>query len=777
MISVAVRNEGILSANIPVTLHFPSASKQPEIRRPRADPGETVVTTFTWRTSNYAPGIHEFRVEAPGTSRAFTAILSAPMSDFSVVEAFGPHPDAPIIQGDPVGISALVSNAGPQAGRTSVALMDASRGLVLYEDNVSLEAHESRWLDLAWKTTRYDVGAYHLMVGTDAPNDTNPGNDVADVGIATIVDDGDITVGYGGSDFASQYRDQLAKPDIGALPKFSFGEIQWTPQEPVVGEAVEITVEIRNEGIIPVTVPVTLHFPSASKQPETRRPRADPGETVVTTFTWRTNNYEPGIHEFRAEAPGTSRLFSVPLSAPMSDFSVVEAFLPNLDVPIIQGDRVEVSALVRNAGTQAGRAKVALMDASRGRVLHEDNVSLEAHESRWLELAWKTARYAVGAYRLTVETDAPNDTDPSNDVFDVGVATIVAGEDITVGYGRSDFASQYRNQLAKPDIGALPNFSFETIQWTPREPVVGEAVEITVEIRNEGTRVGNTPVTLHFPSSDKQPETRRPRIEAGSIADASFTWRTSRYAPGIHAFRVETDFGNQTFFIELLPPTVDFEVVDIYPPNSAYPIVKGDWVEVEAFVRNIGKYAGKGKITLWNLTHERPMYEDSITLEPEESSVVVFTWKTLRYEIGEHLVRVEAEAEHDTDPFNDYSDTASVNVITSRDITIGFPKKFAGPFSARRNHPPAVAADSEVSAEISVVSAHPTFAMRQQYSPSWLESGSNELAGTRPQASGPAYTRDSDRVPSPLICAQQRRLTTGWRANGSYCPGVWALVR
>ena len=546
-----------------------------------------------------------------------------------------------------------------------------------------------------------------------------------------------------------------------------------------MGEAVEITVEIRNEGIIPVTVPVTLHFPSASKQPETRRPRADPGETVVTTFTWRTSNYEPGIHEFRVEAPGTSRAFTAILSAPMSDFSVVEAFLPNLDVPIIQGDRVEVSALVRNAGPQAGRTSVALMDASRGLVLYEDNVSLEAHESRWLELAWKTARYDVGAYHLMVGTDAPNDTNPGNDVADVGVANIVDDGDITVGYGGSDFASQYRDQLAKPDIGALPKFSFGEIQWTPQEPVVGEAVEITVEIRNEGTRVGNTPVTLHFPSSDKQPETRRPRIEAGSIAEASFTWRTSRYAPGIHAFRVETDFGNQTFFVELLPPTVDFEVVDIYPPNSAYPIVKGDWVEVEAFVRNIGKYAGKGKITLWNLTHERPMYEKSITLEPEESSVVVFTWKTLRYEIGEHLLRVESEAERDTDPFNDYSDTASVNVITSRDITIGFPKKFAGPFSARRNHPPTVATDSEVSAEISVVSAHPTFAMRQQYSPSWLESGSNELAGTRPQASGPAYTRGSDRAPSPLICAQQRRLTHRVAIQWVILPrsmGVGALI-
>ena len=157
---------------------------------------------------------------------------------------------------------------------------------------------------------------------------------------------------------------------------------------------------------------------------------------------------------------------------------------------------------------------------------------------------------------------------------------------------------------------------------------MGEPVSITVSIFNEGGLAGRAPITLRFPSAGKQPETRRPRIRAGETGAASFTWRTGRYLPGTHTFGLESLNISETFRVALLPPTVDFVVAALYPPNSNYPIVKGDWAEVAAFVRNDGKYEGRATVRLLDLTEDRVMYSQSVNLPSGESRVVEFTWKT-----------------------------------------------------------------------------------------------------------------------------------------------------
>ena len=776
-IGVEIINHGTTAISVPITLHFPSEDKQPETRRPRIGGGDTATATFTWRTSNYEPGTHSFRLENAGGAETFSIDLLPPTVDFRVVEVYGPSPDAPIVQGDSIDLSALVTNAGPQEGRATVILQDAQRNRVMQSENVTLRARESEIVDLTWKTSRYDLGTYHLQVAVDAANDTNRGNDVSDLGVATIVDDRDTTIGYGGSSPDAQFLGRLTQPDLPTTPNFSIQAISWTPEEPVVGDAVSITVEIANYGTSPVSVPITLHFPSQDKQPETRRPRIGGSETATATFTWRTSRYQPGNHEFRVEVQGAERTFTVALSAPMVDFRVVETHRPSPDAPIVQGDSIDVSALVTNAGPQAGRATVLLRDAQRNRVMQSESVALQAHESQVVDFTWKTARYDLGTYRLQIMVDAANDTNRGNDVSDLGVATVVDDRDITIGYGGSSPDALFLGRLAQPDLPSGPNFSIESISWTPEEPVIGEAVSITVEIANHGTSAISVPITLHFPSEDKQPETRRPRIGGGDTARATFTWRTSRYPPGSHSFRVETANGNQTFSIDLLPQTVDFEVVEIHAPNPAYPIVKGDWVEVTAIVRNVGKYEGRATISLWDMTHHRLMYEDGISLKAGESGMVEFTWKTLRYELGEHRLQVEAEAEHDTDASNNHSGVAHTEILTNRDITLGFPDDYTGPRSSARNSQARIRTTGIAAKEIAVVGIEPVTTMSAQFAPVFENPGVGQATELLTQTGRQISPQDDSYAPSPFQCAQNQHVAIGSRSGGEQCPGVWALVR
>ena len=642
-ILVEVRNNGTRATRIPVQLTFPSASKKPETRSPRVEPGQAEVAKFTWKTRNYEVGYHTLRAD-------------------------------------------LLLDDKATSGVTSQA----------------------------------------------------------------------ITLG-------------LAEPVVTALIE----DVEVSPESALVGEPVTITVTVRNTGILAANIPVTLQFPSADKQPETRKPRAGSGETGVATFTWRTGRYEPGEHVFRVEAPGSERTFAALLVAPTVDFSVVELNLSEANLPIVQGDRVEVSTLVGNDGPHAGKANVMLKDVSRDEVMDSRSVAMDPGESRELTFAWKTLGYESGTYQLQAAAEAPNDSNQDNDASAVALAMILDDGDVTFGYEETNPESPALGELSVPGVPDLPSFSIAGISINPEGPVVGEPVSITVEIFNEGGSAGTAPVTLHYPSSDKQPETRRPRIATGGTGTARFTWRTGRYAPGTHTFRVESVDASETFNVALLPPTVDFAVAAIYPPDSNYPIVKGDWVEVAAFVRNIGKYDGRARVSLRGLTEGRVMYEQSVALGPDESRIVEFTWKTLRYDLGDHWLRVEAEARHDVDTSNNYSESAWAGILTNRDITLGFgggnPEREML-FEASKSR---VSVAGKHPEDIVVLNDAPSANAGQQFGPPQGAFSVKPLPREEPAEDSvrPGYQM------SPLLCALHQQPAIGLPAHRERCPGVWALVR
>ena len=505
-----------------------------------------------------------------------------------------------------------------------------------------------------WKTGDYAVGEHTLRAALVAENN---------------ITDGDTSA-------ALSYRIDPLRLDA------AIGNIGIVPAAPVAGEAVAITVPARNNGPIAGNLPVTLYFPSADKQPETRRPYTALGATETAAFTWRTGDYAPGTYTFRVRAGATAtRSFTVELLPPTADFAVAELRLPDPARPIVRGDRASVAATVTNTGPYAGRAAVTLRalpagpDADAGTDTGQDidvrSVELAAGASATVDFAWPTRRYAPGDLRLQAVASAPYDANPGNNASDPMPVTILTDRDITL-----DSASAVTAAMAPPRVNTAPHiisYAIVDVLLNPERPAVSDPVAITVRVRNDGTHAANVPVTLHFPSPDKQPETRRPRIAPGQTGEATFTWRTGRYHYGEHTFRVEIPTANpHTFTATLLPPTVDFAVAQLYPPSASYPIVKGDWVEVAAFVRNFGPYTGRAQVVLRDLTERRAMYSQNITLPPGGARVVEFTWKTLRYDAGQHRIQVSVAASHDTNPDNDYSEIASVSILPNRDIIVGF---------------------------------------------------------------------------------------------------------
>ena len=91
----------------------------------------------------------------------------------------------------------MVRNLGPYAGRGVVTLLNEADADTMYEKSASLEPGESRDVEFTWKTLRYPVGGYDLLVRVDAEYDTEPNNDASDPMPVRLLTDRDITVGFG----------------------------------------------------------------------------------------------------------------------------------------------------------------------------------------------------------------------------------------------------------------------------------------------------------------------------------------------------------------------------------------------------------------------------------------------------------------------------------------------------------------------------------------------------------------------------------------------------
>ena len=614
-ITVTVRNDGRIAVNVPVTLHFPSSDKQPEIRRPRIAPGATSEVSFTWLTSRYEPGIHAFVVEVasdPPSKREFTVELLPPIVDVAIV-GMGSDPSEMAVQGQEVKIWVDVINNGPSALNVPVQLSFPSSDKQPGRKSSRIEPGEIVRIEFTWKTSNYDPGIHTLT--------------------ATLLAEHNITE----LDTSATIQIQLIPAQLIA----SIVNISWSPESPVVGEPVRITVTVRNDGLVAARIPATLHFPPGGRHPDTRQPRLDPGETGTVVFEWLTGNFQPGTHRFLIELAGIDapqRRFTIELLPIVENVALVDMGTYPHETAMV-GEPVEVWIDVRNDGPVALNVPVRLTfpSASKRPEVQSPRVAPGEIVRVWFE--WKTSNYEPGIHTLR--------------------AAILLDSNITLGRT----TDEVRFALTPLVITAtIVDFAVN-----PEEPRVGEPVTITVTLRNDGRIAANIPVTLHFPSSDEQPETRRPRIDSGAAGEVSFTWRTSRYEPGIHAFVVEVASdppSKREFNVELLPPMVDVAIVGMGSDPSE-TAVRGQEVKIWVDVINNGPSALNVPVQLSFPSSDKQPGQKSTRIAPGEIARVEFTWKTSNDDPGIHALTATILAEYNTTEL-DTSATIQIRLISAQ---------------------------------------------------------------------------------------------------------------
>ena len=614
-ITVTLRNDSRIAANVPVTLHFPSSEKQPETRRPRIDSGATGEVSFTWRTSRYEPGVHSFVVEVasdPPSKREFTVELLPPIVDVAIV-GMGSDPSETAVRGQEVKIWVDVINNGPSALNVPVQLSFPSGDKQPERESARIEPGEIARVEFTWKTSNYSPGIHTLTAMV-----------LAEYNITEL-------------DTSATIQIRLIPAQLIA----SIVNISWSPESPVVGEPVRITVTVRNDGLVAASIPITLHFPPGGRQPDTRQLRLDPGETGTVVFEWLTGNYRPGTHQFLIELAAVDtpqQRFTIDLLPVVENVAIVGMGTYPHETAMV-GEPVEVWIDVRNDGPVALNVPVRLTFPSASKRPEVQSSWVNPGETVRVWFEWKTSSYDPGIHTLR--------------------AAVLLDSNVTLGRT----IEEVRFALTPLVIAA----TIVDVTVDPEEPRVGEPVTITVTLRNDGRIAANIPVTLHFPSSDKQPETRRPRIDSGAAGEVSFTWRTSRYEPGVHAFVVEVASdppSKHEFNVELLPPMVDVAIVGMGSDPSEMA-VQGQEVKIWVDVVNNGPSALNVPVQLSFPSGDKQPERESARIEPGEIARVEFTWKTSNYDPGIHALTATILAEYNITEL-DTSATIQIRLISAQ---------------------------------------------------------------------------------------------------------------
>ena len=630
------------------------------------------VARLLWESgSNIDPGEYELRVVGEFDEGTTSVTLIPPVVNVAITEASASRSTLVLGRHDSVGIRATVINLGDQVATVTVNLYEEGNlDDLITSPTTKFQPGQSAKVVMEWPLpSDIAIGEYTLRLMADVAGDSQPDDNRREIPITVRGEYAD---------------DELIKIAVQPNPAF-------------LGEEVNVSVSVYNPTGTPLSIPLSLETNGFQSGSNVRNPLVQPEQWATHEFVWRTGNQSPGMFAVTASADfgehtwnevgAAHRIATATKFVKLQVNAEIVAMYTSPSSTASRGVPVTVSVEVRNNGGGAIHMPVELTFPSPDKAPERRSPRILPGETTTVEFTWNTRNYEPGQHSL--------------------YARLTGSGNITSG----STEAEVQLLLTLPEIAA----TIETISTHPLSARVGDSVDITVVVRNDGPISAYIPTTIYFPYSVRQPETRSPFTQPGSTSVARFRWRTGNFEPGKHIFRVAIQARNgsgsvvstRTFTVELLPPEVDFAVLEFFPPDADTPLERGEWVDIPVKLQNLGRYAGRGSILLNDLTADKTLYSRNISLDPGESRVVTFVWKTLRHALGEHRLHVTANAEYDGNHLNDTSDTIKVFVFSDRSITLGVGANLPLDYIIGEVSEPALITGAGEEATIALLSANP----------------------------------------------------------------------
>ena len=299
--------------------------------------------------------------------------------------------------------------------------------------------------------------------------------------------------------------------------------IDWSPDAPVMGEAITFSVTIRNQGEGRAGSSTLELYMDDRPIGMTELSPILSGESETASFTW---DAQVGSHTLLAMAdPGlavseadeanneTAKTFE---ATRFSDL-VVEAVSWEPLNPSV-GDEVNFWVTVRNQGTlHAADSVVELSRTSRDGASSSSKgqvSGIPAGESATATFQWQA---------------------------EPGVFSLIARADVDGAVGESD--EDNNEYTIDYDATALADLTVADISWEPDRPAIGEDVTVTVTLKNAGGGAAqDSGVRLFVDDAEHGEAATLTRLYPQESGTVSFGWTAET---GMHTFRADVDHDNQ----------------------------------------------------------------------------------------------------------------------------------------------------------------------------------------------------------------------------------------
>ena len=563
-----------------------------------------------------------------GTSADFINIVNEePAPDISV-DSVTPTVTTAVI-GDTIDFTVAISNDGDAdtTAATTVTLDLGENTDELDSDTVSdLAADNETTVTLSWDTTGATAGDHSVRALAETDGDGNADNDSATVTVT------------------------LESP----APDVAVKSVTASKSQAVVGDTVDFTVTLENDGNVPAVTPAVALFDAdgaddaAPLASATANTIAVADETTVT-LSWDTDDVAAGEYSLRVDAAITGDVDSTNDSGTatltlLNPVDVAVRFTSRIAATAVRGNSVSVPFTVTNAGNHdTGAVTVSLYvtqnGAERGEATATTTVpALAVGKSASDTLTWDTAAATVEDYDLEVVAETAGDT--------------VATNDSVVAY------VELRNWLKLKNVAPQSSVA-----------VVGNAVTFTAQVENVGTgEVAGVTVGLYESQvTDPLGSAAIASIAAGDTADASIRWDTAGREMGQVELFVSTVADGQA------PDRDDYQSASVTINNPitlllAAPAsrdnIAGTRVSFNVLVGNESVAAADGvTVALYVGDDETPKDSaDVAAIPPGRRGAAVLEWDTADVSPGRHQLKIVASmTDYDSD-----GDDESLLVIALR---------------------------------------------------------------------------------------------------------------
>jgi len=326
-------------------------------------------------------------------------------------------------------------------------------------------------------------------------------------------------------------------------PDLIIKSIDWSHNDPDIGETITFTVNVKNDGSSRAGGSLLHVYIDNSPMGYQDIPAIEPGTTVSRTLDWK---LEEGLHTIEAVVDDSNLVVEI---SEKNNESLIVYPAPDLAFeavtwsPInpLPGDKVTLTAYVKNKGSRgAGNFQIYLYVDDEV-VNYQEVTPLDAGAQVTKDFEWDAA---IGPHSITLFTD--------------GADAIVEGIE-------NNNSETIAFSIPGPDL------IIESISWPFGEPPTGDEVAFTVTISNQGyASSGNSSVSYYI-DGEYLASVQLSTLEPNAKTEESFSTSISQAGP--HTIRVIIDEGNQVLESDEgnNEEAVSFSTENVNSPSESAP--------------------------------------------------------------------------------------------------------------------------------------------------------------------------------------------------------------